>query len=603
MWRALPGLVVFLSLVIAATPLIGALAAGLRHSVGLSPGLALTLATISGVSGGWWASASARRSCRWPDAAFMTGALVFSALLVRAAAAAEGFEGTPTIGGGDAGNHLALAGAWATDLPRIYAGFGALYALLYAVDHSLRDDLLRSLHDVHRLGLLSAVFFAFTICWRTLREMTRRQALWALVVAGVCGVYIWPNTSGLLAHYLQVDGFYPHSLALAPLMAICATVVWIPSGHTLGVALLLGLATLRFTYGLQLADAALGAAALLWWSERDTPRRGLWRGVAVGLLVAAAVVWWQLWIRRDKAGGVQRFDPHTITLAMGALSALAAPLMWRDERRPHLRRLGVWALSLSLPSLVIAALTWSVPDVKRGYYLWKYPLTPLIALGLSAPALALGALQRLWRPWPRYGPVVTTALAAIAVAGALQTPDANVTVAETWRERLGQDVERRRLQPLVDRHLLAFTRRELRTSEPPRRLLALAHDQWALYNATWSLLHSWQMPPIERAVELQMGRFPAFQRGAPLKAGGCVVWSETPARRQSVLRRADTQRSPLGRRLRRWRADPNRRCEAYTPHWAQAIWPPRHHHDQHAGHDHSRGPHLPLAEVFCVLCR
>ncbi|MBP47493.1 MAG: hypothetical protein CMH53_06105 [Myxococcales bacterium] len=598
----MPAFFVCICILVGASALLGPIAAGIRYVTSCPSVWALMVATLSYLVGGWRLYDRLAGKATWTDALISFICLVSSALLVRAAMAAPGFEGLPTIGGGDAGNHLALAGAWATQMPQVYAGFSGLYALLFAVDQGWRHDLLRSLHDVHRAGLTCAVFFALLCIWRPLRDATGGRKWFGACAALTSGVLIWPSSIGLVSHYLQIDGFLPQNFALAPLLATTAAVVWVSDRVSRTLAICVGLVLLRFTYGLQLGDALLGAALLCGLNAVKSPQRLAWSGLSFAMFCAACVVWWQLVIRRSKTGGVQHFSPHLITLGLLALSAALLPLLRQVKHQADAacQRVSWWSLGLIAPSLVMGAMTWTLPDAQRGYYLWKYPFTAVAMSGLVAPALLTMTCVHAWRT-SAAAIVGTVVLLATGAWGASQIPLANPSIEQTWQERRGAEVSPRRLQPLVDRHLLAFAQRDLNASKPHRQLLALAHDQWALYNATWSLLHPWQMPPIARAVDLQTKRFPAFQNGATLRKGGCVVWSETPQRVQSVLRRAIAQRSPLARRLRAWRRDPQRRCETYTPHWA--AWVLRGLAEEDHGHTHHNGPHLPLQETVCVLCR
>lgn len=634
------------------SPLVGSAAAVLRYVTHVQPGTAWVGACVLAcgcaalaVWRGRWSGA------RWRDAGALASLAAGAAWLVRRAMALPGFDDLPTIGGGDAGNHVAIAAAWATDLPRAYLGFTGQHALLWAVDHGLRDDLIHSLSDVHRLGLWTGLTLSGWVAWALLRPAldAARPLTVGLALASAAGVatLAWPDIAGLLAHYLQVEGFFPHAFAIAPLALLAwALVLPLPWPRRLG-ALVVAVVALRFTYGLQLGDALLGVAGVLTLetlvaarqrgaapTEDPRPTR-LATSLRVGLHLAgaavcasgAAVALWTLWGRRHKTGGVQPFDPSDLRLALALL--LLAPVLlgvvsWLRGRRPtsaqgpnrqaHTTpagRLAVFAALFCAPSLALT--TASASWASRGYYVTKYPLTPLMWLALLAPAAAVGVVVALRRrePLPPARRVAALAVVTVVTLAAVLFGShhartalihANPYVAATWRERVDPTRPMRTLRPLADRHLLAYIDRDV--TRRGRTLAALVHDKWPVYNVALSVARGWRSPGFDRVPDLQSRRFPAFQRGAEPSPGTCVVWTETPARLQEVRRRAQRQGSPIAGRVSRWRRNPARRCQRYVPHWAAAVRARLAGHHKHDGHGHSHvAPHLPMLEEVCVLCQ
>ena len=656
-------------LVAAATfALVGPIAGATRYATGAPPWVALGAAVcvwlgivwLGGASllGAWLrgagrgrfrAGSRGRAACRTSDAVALPTLILVTAWVTRRAMALPGFDDLATIGGGDAGNHLAIASAWATTLPRIYLGFSGEHALLFGLDRGLRHDIVHALSDAHRLGLWSGLAGLAVAGWGVLRRRSEtagrtspprwRSAIGLVMAATAATIVTWHSldrTTLLLAHYLQVEGFFPHAFALAPLAWLFAAAVWVRPWVARTAALAIGVVLLRFTYGLQLGDALLGCSVLL-GAEAVRAGTGRRRWIqATGSLVTAAagvVALLTLWGRRLKPGGVQHFDPTTVLIA---LALLAVPLLgllalgWlaprravdasdpdgdASQRRPAeavavpdelsaTARVAWLGLGFVAPSLLMLVVTLDLPASQRGYYLWKYPITPLMVLGAFTPIAAAVGLQRAAmtrgrRAW------LAIAIAAVGLTaawqGATRAAQANPFVTATWQERHTASQPMQHLQPLLDRHVLQFIAHQV--TAPGRQLAAFVHDKWPLYNATISASQMWRPSELERAPQIQVQRFSAFQAGAEPGPDRCVVWMATPARFQRLVRSHRQRESPLADWLVRWQHDPRRVCESYTPHWSAVVSARLLGHTLDDGHGHARlSRYLPTIERVCVLC-
>lgn len=619
-----------------ASILIGPLAAVIRYATGVNPWLALALGSLCFGAG---ALVLLRSHLRFTllDLIVIATITALTAWVVRAAMFLPGFDDLATIGGGDAGNHLTIASAWATTLPKIYLGFTGQHALLFAVDKLIRHDLVHALSDVHRMGLWSGLCGLGIAGWGVIRP-PRDTHQWRSIASSVVALLLsaWllqhtlSGTSLLLGHYLQVEGFFPHAFAIAPLAWTLAIGVWVRPWPLRTLFLALGVVLLRFTYGLQLGDLLLGCSAALAFDAYHA-KTGRQRWVqGLGALVCGGgggVALVTLWGRRLKTGGVQHFD---VDWTLEALALFSLPLMglvlsslWSRRRlgqaetsgtregggeaemavvaeeedtsqRRH--RLAGLSLGFVVPSVAMLLATSAIPESTRGYYLWKYPMSPLMLLAALTPFICGAIAAHAMRQGAgRRGMLLLLAtLCSVATFEASHhTTEANSFVARTWQERHDETRPLRRLHPLLDRHVLQFIAREV--TSRGRTLTTLVHNRWPAFNATMSAVAMWKPPPIERAPQIQMQRYPAFIRGAQPSEGTCVAWMETKSRRLAVLRSKTPRGAPLRRWLQTWRRDKRRRCETYTPHWAASVV-------QRMGAAPRRNAYEPLEESVCVLC-
>ncbi|HEY3587071.1 MAG TPA: hypothetical protein VGK85_07960, partial [Myxococcaceae bacterium] len=256
-----------------------------RTNTGLALGPALVLGGLMAVLGAWRGARHLHCTARagWALAgATLTATLAVYALEVRA------FQGLPSVGGGDAGNHIGIARWFDGHAPRAYQQFVVFNSLVGLLRRLTGSNPLQAFRIGWDLLLATVAWVAFTAAW--VGGRARRPALRAAVAvlaAVAVAVISWLPLLG----YDQADGFYSH---LAGLTVVCLALLCTALPRSRGwrlAALASTPVVLRFTYGLNLADVLVGVGVLIWFEGEGVvaPRfRWALRAAAVGCLVAAA---------------------------------------------------------------------------------------------------------------------------------------------------------------------------------------------------------------------------------------------------------------------------------------------------------------------------
>jgi hypothetical protein len=229
---ASPAVVLF---TLVATP---AAAAGLRWTFGWPLLPCLAMAAVCCTSLLWIES---RRSDETSTLWLLVPGLLAAVLLFHPL-----FEGMPSVGGGDAGNHLSIHHHFLRDDVKTYFGFAAGYALM-GLFEALHFDTFEAFR-----GVWYFVFFCVTATFGFFcASATRSKAvvLAALLAAG------WFLFIGPEIHYQQADGFFAHGYSMALLLTFVVAAHGMQTRWVI-LASLAFFAALRFSYGLNLG--ALG---------------------------------------------------------------------------------------------------------------------------------------------------------------------------------------------------------------------------------------------------------------------------------------------------------------------------------------------------------
>lgn len=514
-----------------------------RTTTGLSLGPALALGALVTALAAWWGrSAFGRSSSTW----WTLGAAALAAVAAVYALEVRAFEGLPSVGGGDAGNHVGNARWFDAHAPRAYLQFVGFYALVGLVRRLTGSGSLEAFRICWDLLLACLAWLAFTIAWVAAppgRPVVRAGVAFGVSLA-VAGVTWIP-----LVGYEQADGFYSQLAGLTVVTVALACVSMPESRAWRLLALLAAPVVLRFTYGLNLADV-LAAVALLLWSEHHglvTPRlRPVLRVLALCCLVAAAAAGHALWPLRLVEGALVR-PAHFAFL--GALGCLVASLLWALRASPAgvEGRMLRACLALTGTTTVIQWVLAALGDAE-GYYPAKHGAQALLLGSLGVGAVLAGAGRRA------RGAVV------LGLAGLLL---ARVSVQPWWmayRERLRGTPTWRSLQPLYDPDARARIRGVLRAES--RAFGGYLDPSWPLMNAMNADLG---FPGDWTVWDVGLRQ---FDDGRTIQgADTCVFWSDAPGDQEAYQRLAGGFGRGTARSWARLRALGDQRCAEYPARW------------------------------------
>jgi hypothetical protein len=341
---------------------------------------------------------------------------------------ARDFGGFPNLDGWDGGSHVLIKDQFATEVPALYNGQVAHYAFAWWIEKLFRVDSFRSFTVAFYVAVVATVWIPFGIACTLVREQSgsRRFAhLGGLGVAALGTVAIlWLVVLPLL-HYNQAAGYYVHVFGLLPLVGLWAADALIRLQRWRVLALGCGFVLLRYTYGLNLADAAIAVAGVL-LVEGFAGRWRILQGlIVVGFGVAIAMIIPELRPVFRMWGGMQRFDVDKLlaadvwAVAVGGACLLLAvrpalPLHWL---RSPLARAVRLPLFFGLASSVLVGVLRRGPRVQY-YYVTKYQVWAVMVLaGVVVVLLAHLATDWLARAsWRRLGLWLRTALVVVLLA-------------------------------------------------------------------------------------------------------------------------------------------------------------------------------------------
>jgi hypothetical protein len=442
-------------------------------SLSLPLALVLSLAMCAGMAAGLrpWL----RSQCVWPPSprwwlveamALLPVGFAIWALFAR------DFGGFPNVDGWDGGTHVFIKNVFASAVPGMYNSQVTYYAFTWWLEKLFHLNAFRSFTVAYYVVVAATVAVPLTITFTLLQEeaSARRGAWIAGVVVAVLSTVGVLLVSGLpLLHYNQAAGYYVHLFGLLPLMMLWAADALIRL-QILRVAVLMGaFVLLRYTYALNLADAALAVAFVLLVEGF----RGRWR-IAQALLVlvfclAAALIVPELRPIFQVWGGMQRFDVDKVFRAdmflLGALPIYLLATSWKPFPLgclgSPLFRAVRFPTAFAVASSALFLILRKGPGVKY-YYVTKYQIWACILLGfvlvilLAHLAVTLARLSSLRRPtvWLRAA-VVAALLALVPSLWATTFAGYNTGLRERMRPHT---LPYKQLHPLAD--VEAFARIE-----------------------------------------------------------------------------------------------------------------------------------------------
>lgn len=545
------------------------LAGVLRAALGLALGTAQLVAAV-GVAAALVAFLVRRRPAP-PGGGTPWGAVAFlglGCLFAWVGLYDRWWEGLVSLGGGDVGNHAIYLADFATTSPGAYHGFVAFYAVADAASRLLGPDVFAAF----RAAFFATVFGSLACVAAAVALVDRPwdRASWASLAA--LGLVVLNLLFFPLLHYHQADGFYPHLFGVLPLFA-----AWVLHGASerpaARVAVLIGwVVVTRFTYGLNLGDVLLAAAALLALEARSLPprrRRLALAAIAVSLLPAAGLVYARLAPLLGEAGAFRvPLLPLTL-LGEGLLAWLLANLP-RTARRAGID-LPAEALRLIRLPVAFAAVNIAVHLLVAAtgqplrYYFFKYhfhAVALLVAASLALfPAAAGPALAG--KGLPAGGRRALARWSLAAVLGLFLIGGANGRYLSSYREVVFGHPPWKRFKPLADRDGLARIQAALR---------AEGGRFGGLLSAGWPLMHFMNgalgYPPL--ATTRWWWQVVPAGRDIPAP-GACAFWYSGPDEMAAARLRVADGDVGLSQLLADLDRRPGVRCQEYPARWDPAL--------------------------------
>lgn len=558
-WIDFQGPWLLLPVLVLALPLL--LSGPVRALTSLSLPLSLALSALVCAAMAWllwpWLRWRLRRAPRFSWTLELLGSatagLAIWALYVR------DFAGFPNLDGWDGGSHVLIKDHFATLAPTLYNGQVSYYAFTWWLQKLFGLDGLRSFAVAFYLTVAVAALVPLAIVWAVVRDQSRSGRTGP--IAGLSGFVLgmlgaWWLVLLPLLHYNQAAGYYVHVFGLIPLLGLWAADAMLRQPALRVVALLGGFALLRYTYALNLADAALALAGVLLLEGF----RGRWRlvqlPVALGLAAAAMVVIRELRPVFRVWGGMQRFDVDKLLgtdLTVVVLTTFVLLASLRDG--PRQAWLGSPLVrALRFPLLFALASGFLIVPLRRDqgvqyYYVTKYPMWACMLLALAvAVVMAHLAILLCERGWPRRPTVWLRVLAMAALLATAAPSWAGIFAGyrTTMLERVRPHGPLyRHLHPVADVEALGRI----------KKILANQDKRFGGYLTAFF--------PVFSFMNAELGRHAGYQDFFPpdTNPGSCVFWV-SPARdihRLGPAHRLDALRASV--------ALPGSPCVEYAVPW------------------------------------
>ncbi len=516
----LPVLALFLSGILRAT-------LGVGISTGLGLGMVLTLSVLALVilRGGPWGE----------DRGLAIQAVLVLGLAMGAvfwALHAPAFDGMVSVGGGDAGNHVALRRHFLESDPDTYQKFVTFYSFTYWLEVLFRQDAFESFRaGFYSIPLLMtlcmlAALLVVSRAWEEGGQAPARLSLW-LFLGGFAALGF--TILFRILHYHQSDGFYGHLFGLVPTV-LCWVLFGILRARTLRVgALLFAVLLHRFTYGLNLGDVAAASAVLMTFEAfgLSHDRRLRWGllGLAAGLGGAALFAYSKLLPLIPVTGAI--IAPKGYAMLRGeawlSLLLLVLPLATRRMGLP----LGEAGARLARYAGVFGAINSFIQilylwlGITPEYYFFKYHLHGVVlvlgAMLVLLSALVAQVLVRWARRQQRLSHVGLVPLGVVVGISLFNLQAACRPYRSSFLERMSGAPPWRSLIPLADRE--GWRRIEATLAQQGAAFGGLLAPTWPMMNfMNASLSHTYDEAPLdcgwEQFLHGQVRQEPGF----------CVFW-------------------------------------------------------------------------------
>ncbi|MCB0347074.1 MAG: hypothetical protein KDD66_18280 [Bdellovibrionales bacterium] len=288
------------------------------------------------------------------------------------------YFGLPSVGGGDAGNHVHWGREFLDRNPAIYHGLVYFYSMTYWSSLFGLDDSFSVFRAAFYLTSILSLFIVSVLAVEICSSDSKRiQAVSTLLLVALFALpaerIIFPSF-----HYLQADGFYPQVASISVLLLAAAFYV-LTEPRLLRVTLLLsGVVMYRYSYALNLGDALIASAVVLAIEAKSEPKSSLskmYATLSVGAVLLALYCYSRLLPVIELEGAIITVDHNLILkgllmLCVGMLAAIFSANHITPVSRRLLRLL--WFTSSYVFSGVIFQIFYKLYGPSDDYYLQKY---------------------------------------------------------------------------------------------------------------------------------------------------------------------------------------------------------------------------------------
>ncbi len=484
-------------------------------------------------------------------------------------------HGFVTVGGGDAGHHMAIANQLVSHNPKVYVGQTGAHAAAWLLGQLFHLNVPDAMAWAW-MGAMAA-FYAVVLASVAFAVRDLRAAAQVVAIPLAAGLMVAGTESyvPMIMHYYQAEGFFGHIFSLAPLAAVilCACSLdrwWL---RLAGVVVAVGL--VRFTYALNAGEALVGLALLSWAAATTRGLRWWLRPLlvlaGVAACAAAGYSWVKLWDLRKMTGGLMDHDVTTETVVLGTLTtvsaviALSAAIAARLTHTPAFYRVARGALLTA----VLGLGPWLVHhywdqhlELPRAYYYRKHATLALLTLATFIPAwtATLFAFAVHRRRALGLAVVAIAALYFTDVVIAKQAV-AGKRIAWSYRERIDPKVRWRVLTPMWEPRTMARIRQVL--TDHNRQFGGYQHPSWPVHSVMNSGFERWTAAAKLSVVDVKELRWREWIHGLPTRPGHCVFFT---AARAELMAFSQHDRRMKGQTLRHVQGllrRPDVRCERW----------------------------------------
>lgn len=456
--------------------------------------------------------------------------------------------GMVSVGGGDAGNHVQFLHEFVSRSPHAYNSFVNFYSCVQTLKWLLGlDDF-----EAFRLIFYSEALILIVIIFSALVSAAEEKNTWRsqftlLLLFSVLLAYPALHVIFPIMHYLQADGFYPQLFGLIPLfgMWLVYGVVTAPTVRIAAFFLLIVIS--RYTYGLNLGDLVMTAAAILALEAFCSFKRPFsnWLFLSVfPLIFAALYIYKSLFIIYPMQGATVPVSVEMVL--MGTALLLASLLFALQSGTPTaiFTRLIFFSFSFSLSALLPQLLALAL-GLQKTYYLYKYNIYSSVLLSVTALTAASVLVQHQFGSTPltffdvsrfvfrKFGLLLPMGVGLFLLGNAYEP------YYVTFKERIRRERTLVNIQPLVDRGAWEFI----------NQVLASRQKSFGGFIPT----PSW---PLSRFMNSSFGFYLpvaphnqalAFYPGLKLRFqdGRCVFWNSAESDIRALNSLTDNEASPL----------------------------------------------------------
>ncbi len=316
------------------------------------------------------------------------------ALAITAAFLSHNAFSLRSTGNADAAFHVRYLFIFESQSSGAYHGFSVFYTLCIF----LKELFGMNMPMVH-LVVLTGGFFLLTATVAVVllpRNNDDMPLVWRAASAAMLIVLVWCLVFPLYNEFF-LQGGYVHTFGAVTYPLIVVAYASSEQRYARALVLLSGVGMLRFMYGLNLPDCALGSALLVFVEAIRAKSRNqliLMCGLIVLLLGISVASYVKLLPRAGQSGAGTQFSLQLVWMLYVGSAAIALACRWSGvgERNPFLARVITSCAALFLSALVVQV-SFFLSGKRLRYYMLKHAMYPLLVLTLLHGAIILDALS------------------------------------------------------------------------------------------------------------------------------------------------------------------------------------------------------------------